>query len=243
MSVLILGLDGLDYNHVVHRRLLGSLSPSHLNQDLTGANGLYTYRVWPAIFSGSDPVASEYEYDEMYPDDPYVWDMYPSAVFLAPIPDPEGRRPKARWSNDYQDEFPWHWDESTRPRGRLEEGLERIESGVSRAIEEDVPLVVAVTRVPDIAGHEWGKDPRTSRYIYDTCLMAERLCKQADEYMVVSDHGFDLQVQKGIEAHTRDATLASSFTKFSQMSDFIRGWHSDLYEVMNQQQLDALGYK
>lgn len=233
MTTLILGLDGLDYKYVQEHDLLSDLNPQHLQQDFEGANALYTYRIWPCFFAGEVGGESEDEYADYHPDElKYIWEQIPSPVLLAPVEHPSFSK--------RTDEFPENYVESWRPRGRLKESLDRLESEVQEQMDAGNEVVVACTRTPDIVGHHY--PDKAEEWIVKSCALAERLCEQADNYLVVSDHGFGEFGTKGIEAHTRDAVLASSFADYETMTALCEGWHDDLHEVVREQQLQALGY-
>jgi len=236
VTVLVLGLDGLDARYVKVNALLRDLGTHQLHQNFNGDNALYTYRVWNNIFAGE--LGGE-SYGEPYvpyePHGSYVWEKFPAEVFLAPVVNPS--------LSIGTDAFPREYIESYAPGNRLDDTLTKLNIGVRDALKRDVPLVVACTRTPDIVGHHV---PNEARYwINRTCYLAERLARRADEYLIVSDHGFDFNNfgGKGIEAHTRRATFASSFCDFDSMTEFCKGWHEELASVLVDQQMDALGYK
>lgn len=244
MSILVFGLDGLDYDYVRAHSLLSSLDVQHLDQDLEGANALYTYRVWPSIFASDNGGASEEGWDPYIPSEPYIWEEAPAAVMLAPVPvETDTGIEKSQWNNDYQDEFPGEfWKESWAPAERLDDGLDHLESGVGRALDDNVPLVIATSRIPDMLSHHYGDSEITHNYIERACDLAERMCNRADDYMVVSDHGIDMNGPGGLEDHTRRAVFASSFADFDTMSELIDNFKSNIRTQMNAEQMEALGY-
>lgn len=234
MTVLVLGIDGLDAEYVRETSLLRNLNPQELYQDFSGANALYTYRVWPCIMAGEIGGASSEEYTAYEPDGAYLWEKYPSEVLLAPVQSPS--------VSVGSDSFPTEYIESFSPEGRLERTLTTLDEGVRDAFKRDVPLVVACTRTPDIVGHHVADE--ADYWISRLCGMIERWTRHADEFLLVSDHGFDYTNWggKGIDAHTRRATFASSFCDYDSMTEFCENWHEDLADVLTDQQLSALGY-
>lgn len=234
MTTIILGLDGLDGEYVRNRRLLGDLGPKILQQDFQGANALFTYRIWPSIFAGANNGASDDKYAAFEPETPYIWDYLPATVLLAPV-----ERPPLTL---HSDAFPDQWMESYAPYDRLQDTLDRLDAGISAAMADDVPLVVACTRIPDIVSHHLPDE--ADEWINRACVLADRWCKQADDYLVVSDHGFDYENfgASGLAAHTRRATFASSFCDYDTMTGFCEGWTDDLDAHVRETQLAALGY-
>lgn len=240
MTVLVLGLDALDSKFVKDNGLFESLDYNNLHQDLSGANALYTYRVWPSIFTGTLGGKSEEPYDGWDPDEPYIWERWPARVNLAPVD-------KGESVSVNSERFPEKYIESRLPEDRMSEALERLEADVTEAVREDeYPLVIGCTRIPDMVSHlPRGNPQKSRRWIEQVCNMAERLVNQpeVDEYVVVSDHGFKEIGMDGINAHSRRATLASSCCDYETMSGFIEGWIDDIAPAVKQQQLEALGYR
>lgn len=232
MTTLIFGLDGLDAQYVQEEGLLASQDPKELTQDLDGANGLYTYRVWPSIFAGDAGGASDDEYTKFKPDSAYIWEKYPTTTLLAPVSNPS--------FSQNTDAFPTEYMEGFNPGNRLDQTLNKLESGLYDAFNDGVPLVVACTRTPDIVGHHMPDE--AAHWIRRSTKLAEKFAKKADDSLIVSDHGFKEFGMDGIEAHTRRATFASSFCDYDRMSEFCENWHDDLARVMSDAQLEALGY-
>lgn len=231
MTIVVFGLDGLDAtdSHLIEQ-------PTHqLDQDFEGDNALWTYRVWPCIFSGSvygernDFITIEYHSDAPTP---YIWEKFPATVMLAPIERP-------RFSKN-QSAFPEDYRESTKPPGRLQETFDRIEEGMEEAFANNVPLVVVVARAPDIVQHATPNG--WENWLKKHCEQASKWCDKADEWLIVSDHGFNEPGTKGLKAHSRRATFGSSFCDYDSMTEFCEGWHDDLAAALRQQQMDDLGY-
>lgn len=238
MTTLIIGLDGLDGEYVQRTDLLSQLDPHVLEQDFEGANALYTYRVWNNIFAGELGGESDEPYDEYEPDGAYLWEKYPAEVLLAPVDNPS-----LTLENDA---FPREYIESYAPGNRIEQTLDSLNDGVHDALQRGAPLVVACTRTPDILSHHCEHTAGNPDYwIAKVCGMVERWCRRADDFLLVSDHGFDYENwgASGINAHSRRATFASSFCDYETMTEFVANWHDDLATLQTERQMEALGYR
>lgn len=236
MTVLVLGLDGLDHSRMekFDTEYLPA-PPSPLRQDLDGNNALYTWRVWPSIFAGVDNGADEHPYRDYEPEKPFVWESYGSRVMLAPVSRPV--------FSQHQDSFPDEWMESYRPRERLEGSLTRLREGIISGMD-NYDLIVACTRVLDIAGHHLPDEADAlHEFVLEEWLPEILEVSEPDGLLIVSDHGFGEYGKKGIEAHTRNATLCSTFCDYDTMSGFIEGWRSDLADEIRREQMAALGYR
>lgn len=241
MTVVIWGVDALDYRYVEERGLLAELDPQPLEQDLGGLNALYTLRVWPAIFAGVNGGRNDdVTHAKFHPDEPFVWEKWPAAAFLPPVSNEPPQVGPSAFPNEYR--------EGTGFSERYEDARKMYDESFRRALDENVEIVVLGTRLPDILGHHDQNRKRVERQIQKTTDLVEKHCRheQVDDWLVVSDHGFDYEKYgeepSGIEAHTRSATLASSFADYNCMSEFIEGWHDDLEDAINKHQLAALGY-
>lgn len=232
MTVLILGLDGLDYNRVQDNGYLSEFDVQHLEQDLDGANGLYTKRVWPNIFSGTTGGASDDEVEEYQPNDLYLWEKYPSRVLLPPIPD--------AGEHHNGDSLPGGFVESFAPEGIIERALHGLKADIEDAVANPgIHVVVACTRTPDIVAHHM---PEKAEYYHGYMDEWVSDLEFPDHHLIVSDHGFGEFGEPGIDGHTTDAILASNFCEYNTMTEFCKNWHDDLDSVVRDAQLDALGY-
>lgn len=241
MTVAIFALDGLDIEYVQQRGLLSSLEPSELENDLEGANALFTYRIWPSIFAGIDGGASDEPYSKYKPEQPYIWEQYAATVLLAPT----GRPPTLQ----YQNAFPEGYVESVGPDERTDEKFDMYREGIEAALDRDAELLVVGSKLPDILGHNEHHAGRIHDHIERLCDLAESVCNrdEVDDYLVVSDHGFEYEdfgdEPSGLDAHRPSATLASSFADYDSMHSFIEEWHSDLESALREKRLNDLGYK
>lgn len=240
MTIFIGLLDGLDYRSVQRRGLLSELAPQELEQDLGGANGLYTYRVWPAIYVGENGGRSDDEpYQHWEPDAAPFWEHYASKVVYAIERDPVFRN---------HTELKEGFRESRGPPDRVEYQLEQYRAEAEEALDNEyIEVFVLGTKQLDINGHNEGSDERVDRRLEQFCGLFEDIATDArtSDHLLVSDHGFVNDyygINDGIEAHSRYATLASSFADYGTMSAFIEGWHEDLAEAHREQRLSALGY-
>lgn len=235
MTVLVLGIDALDYEKTTETGCLAGLDPQRLQQDFDGPNALYTWRVWPSIFAGEVGEPGTDPHETYEPDAAYLWESYPSAVYLAPVERPTLSRG--------QDEFPERYMESFAPPERRDESLDRLQSGINDSLREPgVEVVVGCTRMLDIIGHH---EPEMYDEFYGRFqAFLEGLNWDAvDDYVIVSDHGFDHPGEKGLGAHGRGAVLASSFCSYNTMTGFVEGWLDDLAEVVMESHLSDLGYR
>lgn len=240
--ILIWAIDGLDGRYVHERQLIQGLNPDVLYQDLGGANALFTYRVWPAIWSGENGGRDDNEESARFePSRDPIWDRYPAVVALAPWVD--------GLYSQHQDQFDPDYRESAGPRERIVEQFDGYWDVFIDSLEKQVEIVVLGTRLPDILGHMDQNEARIHRTIAEITKMVEKMVSHDEitDYVVVSDHGFDYErygdEPSGVDAHSRCATLSSSFLpEYERMSEFIEGWTADLDEKLNEQQLKALGY-
>lgn len=223
MTVLIAALDGLDYEYVQQQDLLSSLEPRALTNDLQGANALYTYRIWPELWTGqlgagrADEPYKSFETDAARP-----WDKYSAKVLLAP----EVGEPVVK----HQQQFADGYARATGPQSRLDTLYRRFNQGVKRAIDEGYyDIIVVGCKVPDILGHNDQNKQRIEDNIARICDLVEdwAALDGISDHFVVSDHGFEYHEfgnePSGLTAHTRRATLASSFADYSSMSALIDG--------------------
>lgn len=242
MTIVICAIDGLDYEFVSQRGYLQGLDPELLYQDLEGANALYTYRIWPAMFVGDNIGYSE---DEDYktvqdPEQPYIWDKYPVTTLLAPVDSPPVTK--------YQDAFPEGYMESVGPQKRVDEAFEMYDKAVESALG-DAEAVIIGSKYFDIAGHNDQNAARIEENTQRLLNRVEKWCQddRTDDYLVISDHGFKYhqfgEKPSGIDAHTRNATIASSFCSYDRMSALINGWHDDFEDSLREQRLKRLGYR
>jgi len=243
MTTLLWAIDGLDYEYAHTRDLMPTLEPNLLRQDLDGANALYTYRVWPAIWSGENGGKSENDTAGRFePEKPPIWDRHSSVVALAPWVD--------GLYSQYQDEFADDYRESRGPEARVNDQLNGYWRVFNEFIDNGAELAVFGTKLPDILGHTDPNPNRIDRIIDNVAKTAESMVShpEIDDYLIVSDHGFDYKSYgdrpSGVDAHSRRATLVSSFAgDYEYMSDFIGGWTADLDETLTYKRLEALGYK
>ena len=227
MTVLVYGLDGLDARS--GDKL--ALPSQELHQDFSGDNALWTYRVWPCIFAGE--VGGEDVGQSIYePDNSFIWERHPATVLMAPVERP----PYCQ----FQDAFPDGYREGTTPPGHMEQTLQYYEEALDEAFRQDVPLVVCVTRMPDILQHKLPQD--WDHYFDEFLRQAAYWCDRADDHLLVSDHGFDDLGTDGLDAHSRQAIFSSSFCSYDSMTEFCEGWHDDLDAVLRDQHLEDLGY-
>lgn len=237
MTVAIIGIDGVDSRYVAEHDLLSGLDAHEIRNDFDGENALFTWRIWPCIFSGenggksdSDPYHSYFD-----PDNPWIWERHGAAVFTGLVD-----RPAVQQN---QTTFPDGYHESYQPKSRMERSISGFRDGAIEKLRDDCPLVVTCTRVPDMAEHHLPEE--ADSWVQRTCEAAVEIAREADDYLIVSDHGFDYENfgTKGIDAHTRHAVFASSFCDYETMTGLVNGWIDELDDTMRQQQMDALGYR
>jgi hypothetical protein len=237
MTVLVLGLDGMDYHRVQNNDYLSEFDVQHLHQDLDGPNALFTKRVWPCIFAGtsggaSDPDEKRAEYQNFSPDSSYIWEQYPSVVALPPIPDSE--------QHENMEELPHGWMESFSPEKRIEKTLNALEKEIHKACEDPgIRVIIAVTRTPDIVGHHL---PEKAKDYHDRVDQWVSGLEFPENYLIVSDHGFDEFGTKGIEGHSEDAIFASNFANYDSMTEFCENWTEDFHEIVREDEMKSLGY-
>lgn len=240
MTIVIFALDGLDAEYAEERELLANLGPRKLDNNLQGANGLYTYRIWPSIFAGVNEGASEKPYDSYDPEEPYIWTKYGGSVLLAPV----DHSPTLK----YQSAFPQGYVESVGPQERTDKKFAMYREGIEDALRNERDIVVVGSKLPDILGHNDQNTERIHENIETLCNLVESTCKRPDvsDYLVVSDHGFEYESfgdePSGLDAHTPRAVLASSFADYDAMDSFIEEWHSDLLSALKEKRLADLGY-
>lgn len=241
MTIFIGLLDGLDSRSVKKRGLLQDLDAQNLHQDLGGANGLYTYRVWPSIYAGVNGGRDDEEpYANYEPDAAPFWENYPSKVVYT-----INREPVFINNTEVKET----WRESRGPADRVEYQLETWRAEAEEALDNDfIEVFVLGSKQPDINGHTEGNDERMDKRLEQFCGLYEDIAtdKRTSSYLIVSDHGFVNDyygVNQGIEAHSEYATLASDFCDYDTMSAFIEGWHDDLEEAHREMRLESLGYK
>lgn len=240
MTIFIGLIDGLDYRYVAERGLLDDLSASELHQDLEGANGLYTYRVWPAIYVGENGGYSENDKSCRWDTDKtHFWECYPSKVVNA-IDAPRVFR--------NQTVFPDNYAETKGPRKRFYDALDMYREEADDALDNpEIDVLVLGSKQPDILGHTESEPEKTDRRIRETCELFEDIAtdRRTSFHLLVSDHGFVNDYRgknSGVDSHTRHATLASDFAEYDTMSSFIEGWHDDLAEAHHELHLESLGY-
>lgn len=240
MTIAIFALDGLDFEYCQERGLLHEVEPSLLENDLEGANGLYTYRIWPSIFAGVNGGKAGEPYASYSPDAPYLWEQYDASVMLAPI----GHPPYSQ----YQDGFPEGYRESVGPQERTDEAFQNYRDGIDAALEREAEVLVVGSKLPDILGHNDQNADRIESNIETLCeIVTETVAREeVTEYLVLSDHGFEYESfgekPSGLAAHTPRACVCSSFVDYDSMATLIEEWHSDLSEALKEQRLSDLGY-
>lgn len=246
MTVLLLAIDGLDYRWVNERERLDGLGAKRLHQDLEGPNGLYTLRVWPAIWCGEDGGASEQNpYERSEPDAAPLWEKYSTSHIQTPHLSTEKIMRNQRAFHD-------GYLEQINPASRVDDMFNTMLDSIDQAEEDGYDVQIIGTQILDRAGHFQRDDELLDSLFDKTMTFAEAACEKADEWLVTSDHGFDYYTHKddfkgnragSIEQHTEHATLASSFADdYDTMSAFIDGWHEDLDAAVRGERLQQLGY-
>lgn len=240
MTIFIGLIDGLDSRSVEKRGLLSDLQVYSLENDLSGENALYTYRIWPSIYVGENGGRDDEEpYAHWDPDAAPFWENYASKVVYG-----IDRDPKFKNNTELKEKF----RESRGPLDRIEYQLEKYREEAEEALENEfIEVFVLGTKQIDINGHNEGSDERVDKRLSQFCGLFEDIASddRVDNYLIVSDHGFVNDyygINDGIDAHAPTATLASDFCSYTEMSEFIENWHGDLEEAHRRQRLRNLGY-
>lgn len=261
MTVGVLAFDGLDWNMAERTAALSTLPGDPWTTELTndlpgdpdhdGRNALFTPYVWTCIFSGELQTAvygweDEDTYNEKTEHLTWLWDKVPNTVV-------HNLKVAAHYlhvNNDLPDSWvPTHPGKD----GAKQTTTTLVEQWNDTLNERQPPVFVQWFRIADWWGHHAAQheEPLEPAYEYlrDDVFPALDF---PERWILVSDHGFTNDTENGghrkgagsRHQHRPEGVLATNMdaVRYENMTDFVQGWHDDVLDAVQTDNLRALGY-
>lgn len=260
MTVGVLCLDGLDWTLSERTRALSTLPGDPWTAELTndlpghpdhGEYSLFTPHVWTSIFAGELQDA--------------VWGWNPPEIWRAKTDDmallwdkiPGTSVNNLKVHGGYLNKYPVVPDGFTPVHGEPDEirtTANMLGSHWNRGVmDAQPPVLVCWWRLADGWGH-WAvrNEERLEpcyEWIRDEFIPALNF---PDNWILVSDHGFKTETRNGPEGkgasgrhqHRPTGVIATNMdgVRYENMTDFVTGWHDDVTDTIERDNLRALGY-